>query len=150
MKYFLGAALAIAVNLCVGCVEAPVTGMSVSATLDGDVEVLALQGDTIEHASSTFQQEVNRSDSTLVLVDCWAPWCGPCRALAPELESLKKKWQDKLVVVKLNVDENPGLARELKANAIPAVRIFRKGTMVSDFVGLMKMQEIDAILTTVK
>ncbi len=133
-----------------GCVDAPLAGQAAPRDMDGPVEVLALNDGKIEHDESTFQQEVNRPDSTLVLVDCWAPWCCPCRALAPELEELKKKWKNNLVVVKLNVDENPGLAAELKANAIPAVRVFRSGTMVTEFTGLMEMSRMDALLNTVQ
>ena len=146
---FPSTAVAVLVFVVAGCMNAPIAGTA-APDLDGTVEILALNNGEIEHAESTFQQEVNRSDSTLVLVDCWAPWCGPCRALAPELEELKKKWKNKLVVVKLNVDDNPALAAELGANAIPAVRVFRSGTVVTEFTGLMEMSRMDALLKTVQ
>lgn len=72
-----------------------------------------------------------------VLVDFWAPWCGPCRLVAPVLESLSKDLAGKLKVVKLNVDENPATASHYQARSIPMLMVFKNGAAVDTFVGAL-------------
>ena len=105
--------------------------------------------DVLAVSDDTFEREVLQS-STPVLVDFWAPWCGPCRKLSPALEATKKKWGDKLEIVKVNVDDNHAIARHLGVNGIPDVRIFSNGTQVGDFVGLMPQDEIDGLLRSLQ
>ena len=88
--------------------------------------------------------------AAVVLVDCWASWCGPCKALAPILEDIKRERGDDIEVVKVDVDANPEIARFLNAEAIPDVRIYQGGVQVYDFVGLMPKAEIDSILKSLK
>ena len=96
-----------------------------------------------------FNSQVLQSDLP-VLVDFWAPWCGPCRQLSPSLEAAKKKWGDKLDVVKVNVDDNQAIAQHLGVTAIPDVRIFSNGTQVGDFVGVRPQDEIDGLLRSLQ
>jgi thioredoxin 1 len=76
------------------------------------------------------------SSSTPVLVDFWAPWCGPCKAIAPILEELAGELAGKVQIAKLNVDENDGVAGEYGVRAIPTLLLFKDGKVVEQFVGM--------------
>ena len=85
---------------------------------------------------ANFKAEVE--DSQLpTLVDFWAPWCGPCRAVAPIVEDLAKEFSGRLKVMKLDVDENPQVATKLKISGIPTVLLFKNGQVVDQAVGAM-------------
>ena len=77
-----------------------------------------------------------------VLVDCWAPWCRPCRMLAPIIEELSEELKGKVAVGKLNTDENPGISARFMINAIPTMLVFKKGIMYEPLVGLMSKESI--------
>ncbi|WP_081495313.1 thioredoxin [Leptospirillum ferrooxidans] len=81
-----------------------------------------------------------------VLLDLWAPWCGPCRMVAPILEQLAKKYNGKITVAKLNVDENPDTAQRLEARSIPLMVYFKNGVPVQRLVGAMGLSEIERSL----
>ena len=83
---------------------------------------------------ATFANDVLQSDKP-VLVDFWAEWCGPCKMVAPVLEEIAGEHAEKLSVVKLNIDENPGAARDYQIMSIPTMAVFQGGQMVKSIVG---------------
>ena len=89
----------------------------------------------MEINEGNFKQEVE--EQTLpVLVDFWAPWCGPCLMMAPVLEELEKEWQGKIKVGKINVDENAGLASRYGVMSIPTLILFKNGKALKEWIGV--------------
>ena len=84
---------------------------------------------------ATFQREVLESSERLILVDAWAPWCGPCRAIAPVLDQLAAESRGQYVIAKLNVDENPRTANQFHISSIPTMLIFRNGRLIDRLIG---------------
>lgn len=84
--------------------------------------------------AENFEEEVLRSDKP-VLVDFWAPWCGPCRMLAPIVEEIAEEYADSVKVGKVNVDDEPALAAKFGISSIPALLVFRNGAVVNSAVG---------------
>lgn len=99
----------------------------------------------IDVKKSNFQEEVISADK-LVLVDLYATWCTPCKALAPVLEELADKYADKIKVVKLNVDEEESIAAKLGIASIPTVIFFKNGQTAASFVGLRSASEIEKMI----
>jgi thioredoxin 2 len=83
----------------------------------------------------TFETEVLRTNGRPVLVDCWAPWCGPCRAIAPVLDQLAAESQGKYRIAKLNVDENPQISARFQISSIPTLLIFKDGQLIDRLIG---------------
>ncbi|MCG8568410.1 MAG: thioredoxin [Desulfobacterales bacterium] len=81
-----------------------------------------------------------------VLVDCWAPWCGPCRAVSPLVELLARQYQGRLKVVKVNVDENPGTGSRYSVSSIPSLLFFKGGVLVESLVGARSKEEMEAVI----
>ena len=99
----------------------------------------------MEVTEATFQQEVAQSPIP-VLVDFWAPWCGPCRMLAPVMEQLADEQEGKAKVVKVNVDDNPELAKQFQVYSIPTVIAFKNGQETGRRVGLVPTANLTALL----
>ena len=93
-----------------------------------------------------FDKNVRKS-TDVYLVDFWAPWCGPCRMMAPILEEFSTK-QSKIKVAKINVDENPGLAQEFDITGIPTLIVFNKGKEDQRISGLVQLNILEQKLST--
>ncbi len=100
-------------------------------------------------SENTFVPEViEKSKEKIVIVDFWAPWCGPCKALTPILENQATKKKEHLEVVKVNVDENQSIASQLRVQSIPAVFAFSDGQPVDGFMGAKTEPEVEKFLDT--
>jgi thioredoxin len=96
---------------------------------------------------ATFERDVLGSAKGLpVLLDCWAPWCGPCRAIAPVLDQLAAESDGKYLIAKLNVDDNRMVASQFQIQSIPTMLIFKDGALVDRIVGALPKQAIAARL----
>ena len=92
-----------------------------------------------------FEAEVLQSDKP-ALIDFWAPWCGPCRMLAPAVAQIAEEYEGKAKVCKVNVDDEPGLARQFGIASIPTVLVFKNGQLTDTLVGLRPKAELEALL----
>uniref|UniRef100_UPI0035A23103 thioredoxin n=1 Tax=Desulfocucumis palustris TaxID=1898651 RepID=UPI0035A23103 len=103
----------------------------------------------LELNDSNFEAEVLKSDLP-VLVDFWAPWCGPCRSMAPIIEELSNEYQGKVKITKLNVDQSQEIARRFGIMSIPTLIIFKNGQNVGQTVGLtpkaLLAKKLDAVI----
>jgi thioredoxin 2 len=99
----------------------------------------------VDATDSTF--EVEARAAVAVLVDLWAPWCGPCRFVAPVLEQLSKDYAGRIKVVKVNVDDNPRLAATFDARSIPTLVVLKDGRVVDRIVGVLPKSELTIRLT---
>jgi len=88
-----------------------------------------------------FNEKVLQADLP-VLVDFWAPWCGPCRMIAPVIEELAQEMEGKAYIYKMNVDENPEMSRKYGIRSIPTMKIFKNGEMVDNLIGNVPKEAI--------
>ncbi len=96
----------------------------------------------VQHVSdSSFDSEVLKSDLP-VLIDFWAPWCGPCKAIAPVVEQLAQEYGDRLKVVKMNVDDNPRTPQRYGVRGIPNLILFQGGQVKEQIVGAVPKQHL--------
>lgn len=84
---------------------------------------------------STFEQEVVKATEPVVVVDFWAPWCGPCKMMAPVVDAAASKYAAKVKFVKLNTDENPATAGQYQISGIPSLLLFKNGAVSDRLVG---------------
>ena len=102
----------------------------------------------MEITDQNFEMEVIKSDVPVV-VDFWAPWCGPCQMMGPIIEELAEELKGKVKVGKLNVDENPGKAGEYAVMSIPTMKVFKDGKPVKDFIGVQRKDALKEALLSV-
>ena len=94
---------------------------------------------------ATFEHDVLNSEKT-ILVDFWAEWCGPCRAVGPILDQIASEHSDKIEIVKLNVDENPQTAAKYQITSIPAMKVYQGGEVVKTVIGAKPKPALEADL----
>jgi len=104
-----------------------------------------MAGTIAEVTDTNFQAEVIESDVP-VLVDFWAPWCGPCRMVAPVVEEIASERGDQLKVVKMNIDENQNTAVQFNVMSIPTLMLFRHGEVAKTVIGAYPKRKLEAEL----
>ncbi len=102
----------------------------------------------LEVKDSDFEQEVIKADKP-VLVDFWAPWCGPCKAIGPIIETLAKDFKDQVKFVKCNVDDNPATPSQLEIRAIPTLILFKDGEIKNRITGMTAKGKLEDALNAV-
>ncbi|MBN1512316.1 MAG: thioredoxin [Phycisphaerae bacterium] len=101
--------------------------------------------DTVTITESNFEQVVLQADQP-VLVDFWAEWCGPCKAIGPAIDELATEYKGRAVIGKVNVDENQGLGSQCEVSAIPTLLIYKGGQVRERIVGLRAKKELATVL----
>lgn len=99
-----------------------------------------------EVSDSTFNDFIKKY--SLVVVDCWAPWCGPCRMMSPVIDALAKEMQGKIAFGKLNTDENPKVAMRFQIEAIPTLLVIKDGELADRLVGAKPKEDLARRLRT--
>ena len=101
---------------------------------------------TVKTTDASFKTDVLASE-TPVLVDFWAEWCGPCKAIGPALEEISESFGDKITIAKLNIDENPSTPQDFNVRGIPTLLIFKNGEVVAEKIGASPKSELEKWLT---
>ena len=101
---------------------------------------------SVKHITNqSFEQDVLKEEK-LVVVDFWATWCGPCRAIGPVVEELADEYEGKVVVGKVNVDDEANLARKFRVMSIPTIMFFKNGELVDKVVGLRSKEDLEELI----
>ena len=107
-------------------------------------ELLKNIKDPLNLDDSSFFQTISKFP--LLLVDFWAPWCGPCRMMSPLIDQIGKEYMGKLVVGKVNVDDNPTISRQFGISSIPTLILFKRGQAVNKIIGSVSKNKIDEMV----
>ena len=109
-------------------------------------ENLSVKNKPVDLADSTFREFVR--EHPLVVVDCWAPWCGPCRMVSPIVDELARDYAGKIAFGKLNVDDNPGVTTEYGIMSIPTLLVFKNGALVDRIIGARPRAALEQMITS--
>jgi thioredoxin 1 len=114
--------------------------------LYGDNKMENMPNTPLTITDANFSENIDKYDT--IVVDCWAPWCGPCRMIDPIIEELASELQGKIVFGKLNVDENQTTAMNYRIMSIPSLLVFKKGKHIDTIVGAIPKQQLQSKLKT--
>lgn len=107
-----------------------------------------MSGESVIHVNEgTFDAEILQSQ-TPALVDFWAPWCGPCRMIAPKLEELAQEYEGKIIVAKVNVDDSPMVPGQLGVRSIPTLLFVKGGKIIDQVIGNVPKSELESRIKT--
>ncbi|MBN1357625.1 thioredoxin [Candidatus Bathyarchaeota archaeon] len=109
------------------------------------IEEEAVMNEPVEVTDSTFSETVQ--NHPLVVIDCWAAWCGPCKMIAPIIEELAQEYAGKVVFGKLDVDKNQAVSMQHQIMSIPTLMVFRNGKLVDKIVGALPKPVLEARIT---
>ncbi len=112
--------------------------------LDGEAVTEQVIDRPVEANDRNLSDLLSRHD--LVIVDMWAPWCGPCKMIGPIIDRLAAKYKGRVVFAKVNVDQNPVIAGQFGVQSIPTLLIFRSGTLIDRKVGALPQQALEALI----
>ncbi len=139
VKHILG--IAVAALLAGGCDVQTSSETAITTGKGGGAEEHA----AVHLSAGAFAKQV-RENEGVALVDFWATWCGPCKKLAPTVEAVAVKYKDRVIVGKVDVDQEPGLADEFGIRGIPTLKVFKNGKVVEEMVGVVSQSKIEAAL----
>jgi thioredoxin 1 len=106
---------------------------------------MAKEDSMVQFTDANFEQEVLKSENP-VLVDFWAPWCGPCRAVGPVVEDLAESYKGRVKVGKINIDDNPKTAETYGVMSIPTLILFNKGDIMDKLIGLSPKERLEGLI----
>ncbi len=112
--------------------------------LDGEAVTKQVFDRPVEANDRSLQDIIASND--LVIVDMWAPWCGPCKMIGPIIDKLAMKYKGKVVFAKVNVDQNPVISGQLGVQSIPTLLIFRSGSLIDRKVGALPQQALEMLI----
>ena len=108
--------------------------------MNGGKKMENMPNTPIKITDADFDEAVKKYDT--IVIDCWAPWCGPCRIVGPVIDELANEMQGKIVFGKLNVDENPAISGKHQIMSIPTMLVFKNGNLVDRLIGALPKEEL--------
>jgi thioredoxin 1 len=139
MRFACVSACIMALAILSGCGQAP----SSSKPASGSADTVTASGDALHLTEATYQTEIQEY-AGVAMLDFWASWCGPCKLIAPAIEELATELKGTAKIAKIDVDQNPNLAKEFEISSIPCLVLMKNGKEIDRKVGAISKQEMKA------